>query len=59
MGTKVSVASTNDKLAKIDDMLLQRINEVEESRNSTKDNVQSYREEYFATLCRDIFDVSK
>lgn len=58
MGTITSLAR-KEKLAKIDDMLIQRINEVEESRNNLADEVQSYREEFFANLCRDIFNVKK
>lgn len=59
MGTKVSIASGEDRLARIDEMLQQLINEVEESRNNNSlESFQSYREEYFAK-CRDIFDVSE
>lgn len=56
MGTKIS-GSRQEKLAKIDDMLLQLINEAEETRTNTIDDVQSYREAFFANLNRDIFDV--
>jgi hypothetical protein len=56
MATKISIAGKDDRLAQIDSMLLQRINEVEQSRNGLAEG-QSYREKYFANLCKDVFDV--
>lgn len=58
METNGSVAR-KEKLAKIDDMLLQLIQEVEECRNTVTNKVRSYREEYFDALCRDVINAKR
>jgi hypothetical protein len=58
MGTKVSIESKEERIAQIDNMLLQRIQEVEASKNDVSE-VQSFREKYFANLCKDVFNAEK
>jgi hypothetical protein len=58
MGTKVSIESKEERLAQIDNMLLQRIQEVEANRNDVTE-VQSFREKYFANLCKDVFNAKE